>query len=184
MRRYFASIKQYSWVVLVCLVLSVLGGLYLSKIQSSVYSVNSVFVVTQYYTGGPINTATTTASSLLDVANNYATEISTRDVMGYIAQKYPQIGQHRYNANDLIADVVAAPGTTSPTVTLTATASRPDDAVLLANSVADGFASYIQSQLQAQLDGQRKDLQGQLNFYQTDSGNLAKQILSYPTTDP
>jgi len=104
--------------------------------------------------------------------------------MAYVVQQYPDIGKRGYSADDLLADVVPAPSTTAPTVTLTATASSAGDTVLLANGVADGFASYIQSQLQSQLDRQRKDLQGQFNFYKNDSDNLAKQILGYPTTDP
>ncbi len=183
MKRYFASIKQYSWIVLVCFVLSLIGGIYLSKTQPPVYSVNSVFIVTQYYSVSN-NSSTTSPSDLLDRATNYSAEIPTRIVMEYVVQQYPEIGKRGYNADDLVADVAPAPSTTAPTVTLTATASHPGDTVLLANSVADGFASYIQSQLQAQLDAQRKNLQDQYNFYKNDSDNLARQILSYPTSDP
>jgi Mrp family chromosome partitioning ATPase len=182
-KHYFASIKQYSWIVLVCFVLSLIGGIYLSKSQTPVYSVNSIFIVTQRYSVSS-NSSSTSVTDLIDAATNYSAEIPTRAVMEYVVQHYPEIGKRGYSADDLLADVVPAPSTTVPTVTLTAAATGPNDTVLLANSVADGFASYIQSQLQAQLDAQRKDLQNQYTFYKNDSDNLAKQILGYPTTDP
>ena len=183
MKPYFASIKQYCWVVLACFILSIAGGFYLTKAQPTAFTVTSVFAVNQYYTGGAA-APSTSPSDLLTAATNYSGEISTREVMLYVIQKYPEITRRGFTADDLIADVVASPSTTVPTVALTATTSKPGDAVLLANSVADGFASYIQAQLQSGLDQTRTDLQTKYNSFKTDSDNLAKQILSYPSTDP
>ena len=181
MKHYFASMKQYSWIILVCLILSLAGGYYISKHQSPVYSVNSVFAVTGYSQGG-INA--TSPNDLLAVATNYAAQVPTRTIMSYVIQNYPEIARRGYTADDLIVDVVAAPSTTTATVILTATANKPEDAVLLTNSVADGFSTYIQSQAQAQLDAQHQDLENQYKDFQTDSDNLAKEILGYPTGDP
>lgn len=181
MKRYFASMKQYSWILLVCLVLSLAGGFYVAKGQPPVYSVSSVFAVVGYQQGGSNSTS---PNDLLTVATNYAAQVPSSSVMSFVVQKYPQVAQRGYTADDLIADVVASPSTTTATVTLTATATKPGDAVLLANSVADGFSAYIQAQAQATLDAQRQDLQQQYAAFKTDSDNLAKQILGYPANDP
>lgn len=181
MKHYFASIKQYSWIVLVCFILSLAGGYYISKHESAAYSVNSVFAVTGYSQGG---TSSTSPNDLLTVATNYAAEVPTTTIMTYVVQNHPEITSHGYTANDLTLDVVAAPSTTTATVTLTATTSKPADAVMLANDVADGFSAYILSQAQTQLTAQRQDLQNQYTTFKTDSDNLAKQILGYPSTDP
>lgn len=71
MKSYFASIKQYSWVVLACFILSIAGGWFLSKAQPIAYTASSVFVVNQYYAGGA-SAPSNSPSDLLTAATNYS----------------------------------------------------------------------------------------------------------------
>ncbi len=162
MKRYFPSIKHYSWVILVAFVIALLAGVYLSKTIPSTSSVNSIMLATVDAPGTTIPGVTPSGTSL-DAATNYTPEIISRSVMEYVVANNPQVAAHNYTADDLLYDVVAAPSTTAATVTITATTTRGADSVLLANAVAEGFQNYIQAQRQAALDDQRTKLQTQLN---------------------
>ncbi len=162
MKRYFPSIKQYSWVILVAFVIALLGGVYLSKITPSTSMVNSIMLVDVGAPGTTIPGAAPGGNSL-DAATNYASQIMSRSVMEYIVANNANVRSSNYTADDLLSDVVAAPSTTAATVTITATTSNANDSVLLANAVAEGFQNYIQSQNQAALNDQRNKLQTQLN---------------------
>lgn len=161
-KRYFPSIKQYSWVILVAFVIALLGGLYLLKITPTTSTVNSIMLVS---VGAPGTTIPGEAAggNSLDAATNYASQIMSRSVMEYIVANNADVRKNNYTADDLLSDVVAVPSTTAATVTITATTSNLNDCVLLANAVANGFQNYIQSQNQAALNDLRNKLQTQLN---------------------
>jgi len=162
LKRYFPSIKQYSWVILVAFVIALVGGVYLAKITPSTSVVNSIMLAT---VGAPGTTIPGEAAggNSLDAATNYASEMISRSVMEYVVANNSDVRKRNYTADDLLADVVAVPSTTSATVIVTATTSNADDSVLLANAVASGFQNYIQSQRQAELNVLRNKLQTQLN---------------------
>jgi receptor protein-tyrosine kinase len=162
LKRYFPSIKQYSWVILVVFVIALLGGVYLSKITPSTSMVNSIMLVDVGAPGTTIPGAASGGNSL-DAATNYASQMISRSVMEYIVANNPDVKSSKYTEDDLLSDVVAVPSTTAATVTITATTSNANDSVLLANAVADGFQNYIQSQNQTALNDQRTKLQTQLN---------------------
>jgi len=82
--------------------------------------------------------------------------------MQYVLSYDSKLQQRGYTANDLVVDVVPSTSTTSAVITLLASAAHPDDAVLLANDVANGFQAYIQSQVQQQLDAKRNALKAQI----------------------
>lgn len=162
MKRYFPSIKQYSWVVLVAFVIALVAGVLLSKITPTTNSVNAIMLATVGAPGTTIPGVTPSGTSL-DAATNYAPEMISRSVMEYVVANNPQVAAHNFTADDLLYDVVATPSTTAATITVTATTAKPADCVLLANAVAEGFQNYIQSQRQAALSDQRTKLQTQLN---------------------
>ncbi|HEY6287110.1 MAG TPA: hypothetical protein VIX20_15710 [Ktedonobacteraceae bacterium] len=162
MKRYFPSIKQYSWVILVTFVIALLAGVYLSKITPSTSSVNSIMLVTVGAPGTIIPGVSPSGTSL-DAATNYAPEIISRSVMEYVVENNPQVTEHKYTADDLLYDVVAVPSTTAATITITATTAKAAESVLIANAVSEGFQNYIQAQHQAALNDQRTKLQTQLN---------------------
>ena len=162
MKRYFPSIKQYSWVILVAFVIALLAGIFLSKITPSTNSVNSIMLATVGAPGTTIPGVTPSGTSL-DAATNYAPEIISRSVMEYVVANNPDVAAHHFTADDLLYDVVAAPSTTAATITITATTVKPGDCVLLANAVSEGFQNYIQAQRQSALNDQRTKLQTQLN---------------------
>ena len=179
MKRYFASIRQYSWILLVCMVIAAGAGFVLAKKQPVSYQVSSIMYVS---VGAPGTTysstgaSSTTAADSLTAAANYASEMLTRSVMEYVYQNYPDIAKQRYTADDLLVDVLPAASTTSPTITITATAATPSEGVLLANAVANGFQSYVGSQLQSHLDLLRQNIQNQLTIYQKQSSDLESKI--------
>lgn len=162
MRRYFPSIKQYSWVILISFFIALATGVFLSKITPSTYTVNSIMLAIVGAPGTTIPGVSPSGTSL-DAATNYAPEIMSRSVFEYVVANNPDVSNRHYTADDLLYDIVAAPSTTAATVTITATTSNVKDCVLLANAVSEGFQNYIQSQRQAALDEQRNKLQTQLN---------------------
>ena len=187
MKRYFPSIKQYSWILLVCVVVSSLAGFALAKKLPVVYQVTSTILV---QTGSPGTSATQLVSTTdptqsLAEASTYASEIPTREVMLFIYKQYPDIAAHNFTADDLLADITAVPSTTASTVAVTAIAGKPDTAVLLANDVADGFVQYVQQQSQNGLDILRKNLTTQLATYQAQQQQLQSTLAKIAnTSDP
>lgn len=183
MSRYFSSIKRYSWVILVCVVLATVLGYVVTKSLPQVYQVSSVMIVQSgapgtTYPGGP------TASDNLTKALSYSAQILTRSTMQNVINANPQLKERKFTADDLLIDVVPSTATTAPTITILATARKPDDAVLIANDVATTFANMVQANAQQQLDAQRKNLQNQLTGYQQQEANLEGKIASTPNTDP
>ena len=179
MKRYFASIKQYSWILLACTVIAAGAGFILSKSQPVTFQVSSLMYVNVGAPGTTFTangTSTASAADSLTTASNYSTEILTRSVMNYVYQTHPEIGRHGYTANDLLVDILPASSTTSPTITITATASTPTEGVLLANAVANGFESYITKQFQDHLNALRQNIQSQLTVYQKQNSDLENQI--------
>jgi len=68
------------------------------------------------------------------------------------------------------------------TISLLATASHPADAVLIANGVATGFADYIRSQNQQQLDFERTNLTNQIKVAQQQQASWQGKIAALPST--
>ncbi|HVB73498.1 MAG TPA: hypothetical protein VNE38_08070, partial [Ktedonobacteraceae bacterium] len=80
MKRYLPSVKQYIWILLVCVVLSSAAGFVLAKKQPPVYQVSSTILVQTGAPGTSITTLTSTSdpTQSLAEANTYASEIPTR----------------------------------------------------------------------------------------------------------
>lgn len=179
MKRYFSSIKQYSWILVACTVIAAAGGLVLSRAQPVTYQVSAIMYVDVGAPGTTFSStgaSSATAADSLTAAANYAAEILTRAVMRYVYQQYPQIGRRGYTADDLLVDILPVASTTSPIITITATAPTPGDGVLLANAVANGFESYVQKQLQDHLNMLRQNIQNQLAVYQKENTDLENKI--------
>lgn len=182
MKRYFASIKQYSWILLACILVSAAVGYFLSRSQLPVYQVSSVLQVQEgapgtTYPGGPTGG---TATDSLARALNYSSQLQSTSVMQYVLKFDPQLPKLGYTANDLIVDVVPSTSTTSATITLLASAARSDHAVLLANDVANGFKAYIQLQVQQQLDAKRNVLKAQIATYTQEQAAWEAKLASLP----
>ena len=187
MKRYFASIKQYSWILLACILVAAVVGYFLSKSQLTVYNVSSGLLVQEgapgtTYPGGP---AGGTAADSLAKALNYSAELQTLSIMQYVLNHYPELQKHGYTANDLILDVVPSTATTTATITLLAAAAHPDNAVMLANDVANGFVAYNQSLVQSQLSAKRTALMAQIAAAQQAKTGWEAKLESLPNnTDP
>src|SRR5437667_11661810 len=93
-------------------------------------------------------------------ASDDAAEIPSRLVMGYVYAHEPKIKARGFQPDDLLVDVTAlVPLPTAATISITATASHPGDAALLANAVATGFKAFKDAELQQHLKGTRASLQ-------------------------
>jgi capsular exopolysaccharide synthesis family protein len=181
---YFASIKRYSWIVLACTLLAILIGFLFLKIQPQVFQASSIMFVNA---GAPGDTFDPTLSSndSLGLATDYASEITSRTVMNYVYQVNPQLKTRGYGPDDLLADVIATPSATVANITITASAVNQSDAILLANDVATGFQSYVQTQRQQQLDGMRNNLQNQYNAALKQKGDIEARLVALSSnTDP
>lgn len=187
MKRYLPSIKQYSWILLVCVALASLAGYALAKAQPTVYQVTATVLV---QTGAPGTSITTITSASdptqsLAEANTYAAEIPTREVMIFIFNQYHQLAARHYTANDMLYDTTAVASATAATVAITASTTNASDAVLLANSVADGFVLYSQQQSQAELNAERTNLTTQLATFQKQQQQLEAKLATIAnTSDP
>lgn len=160
-RSYFLlRVRQYGWIILTCMLVSVVIGLILLKVQPQVYQVSSTMYVVAGDPGDAFN-QTLSATDSVGLASNYASQITSRSVMEYVYQSDPQIKAHGFGPDDLLAAVTTTPSTTSSAIVVSASAVNPDDAVMIANDVAKGFQSYIQVQRQQQLDALKKSLQAQ-----------------------
>ncbi|HEU0000480.1 MAG TPA: AAA family ATPase [Ktedonobacteraceae bacterium] len=185
MKRYLPAIKQYSWILLVCVVLSSGVGLYIAKSIPPAFQVSATILV---QTGSPGTSITSLTSSTdptqsLAEANTYASEIPTREVMIFIYNHDPAIGKRGFQPDDLLNDDTAVASTTSATVAITATATSRADAVFLANHVADGFILYSQQQSQDALNTLRKGLTDQLATYQQKQQQLQASLVKIGNTN-
>jgi Mrp family chromosome partitioning ATPase/capsular polysaccharide biosynthesis protein len=183
-RRYFLSLKQYGWIVIACTLLALLAGFVFLKKEPQVYQVSSTMYVVA---DAPTNTfnPTLSATDSVGLANNYASQIISRSVMDYVYQSDPQIAQHGYGPEDLLADVITTPSITASTILITASAVNANDAVLMANDVARGFQTYIQTQNQQQLNTLRSNLQSQMTAVEKQKSATEGAIIALAsTTDP
>lgn len=183
MKRYFPSMKQYSWVILVAFVIALMAGVYLSKITPATSTVNSIMLVTVGAPGTTIPGVTPSGTSL-DAATNYTPQIISRSVMEYIVENNLQVTERKFTADDLLYDVVAVPSTTAATITITATAAKAADSVLLANAVSEGFQNYIQAQRLAALTDLHTNLQTQLSYEMKQKATAQNTIQTHVSTDP
>ncbi len=182
MKRYFSSIKQYSWILLACLLVASAVGFFLSRSQLTVYQVSSELNVQEgapgtTYPGGPVGgTITDSIAKALD----YSAQLQSLSVMQYVIDHNPDLQKRGYTANDLIINVVPSTSTTSPTILLLASATHPADTVTLANDVANTFVAYIQSQVQAQLTAKRSALTSQIAAEQQVKAGWDAKLFSLP----
>ncbi|GAC1381656.1 MAG: hypothetical protein NVSMB33_08520 [Ktedonobacteraceae bacterium] len=185
MRRYFPSIRHYSWIVLVCTVLALIAGYGLVKAQPQSYVVSSTLLINAIAPGTTFPGASASATDSITQANDFASVIPTRLIMGYVYDHEPKIKARGFQPDDLLVDVTAlVPSPLASTISITATTAHPEDAVLLTNAVAKGFQAFKDEELQQHLTETRATLQSQLNNYQNQSNALEARILSYPSNDP
>ncbi len=184
MKRYFSSIKQYSWVVLVCMILGGVVGYAMVKSSPVVYQATSTMLVQTNAPGNSISPSIPAADGLTQ-AVNYTSEIQSREVMQYVYDNNPLIKQRGYTANDLLVDITTGTSATASTVTITSSTANAKDAVLLSNAVATSFQNYITQQMQAQLNADTASLNAQLATYNKDKAYWEGQIESIANpTDP
>ncbi len=197
--RYIPGMKKHGWIILTCLLLGIVVGVIVAKMQPPAYIVSTtlrVDAVPNFSTGISINqtsqqgTPTTSSPQPVSVSLNHLDPISesvsdvaaipTRSVMDYIYHSDPQLKAHKITEEEMILSILATnPSTTSPTILLTITANSPTNAVLIANDVANGFVAYKDKQAQEALRLQRSYLQDRLSQYQAQSSQLEKEILTY-----
>lgn len=181
---YFSRIKHYGWILVTCMVLATLIGFLLLKIQPSVFQASSIMFVNAGSPGDNFNPSLSSSDSL-GLATDYASEIITRSVMQYVYLSDPELKKRGYGPDDLLADVTATPSATVASITITASALNANDAILLANDVAKGFQSYVQTQRQQQLDALRTNLQNQYNAALKQKSSIEASLLSVASsTDP
>ncbi len=183
-RKYFLSLKQYGWIIIACTLLALLAGFAFLKKETQVYQVSSTMYVVA---DAPTNTfnPTLSANDSVGLATNYASQIISRSVMEYVYQSDPQIAQHGYGPEDLLADVITTPSITASTILITASAVNANDAVLMANDVAKGFQTYTQTQNQQQLNTLRSNLQSQMATVEKQKSATEGAITALATTtDP
>ncbi len=168
----------------------VLAGGLVATSQPPAYLVNSTLLVTSlpsFRTGtNTQETSTVGKNTLTSEAVNDAAEILTRAVMGFVYQSNPALKAHHFTMDELLVDVTDTnPSPNASTIVLTATATKPANAVLLVNAVANGYVAYKTRQAQEELVLERTYLQNLSNQYKAQSEQLEKQILSYSnSSDP
>src|SRR5258708_32764383 len=99
LKRYFASIKQYSWILLACTVIAAGAGFILSKSQPVTFQVSSLMYVNVGAPGTTFTangTSTASAADSLTTTSNYSTEILTRSVMNTVYHTLPTFVRHVY----------------------------------------------------------------------------------------
>jgi capsular exopolysaccharide synthesis family protein len=186
---------KYCWIILACLLVGIVVEVIVVKTQPPVYIVSTtlrVDAVSNFSTGISMNQTsqqgTPTSSSpvslnRVDPLSESVSDVAaipTRSVMDYIYLSDPQLKAHKITEEEMISGVLAAnPSTTSPTILLTITAKSPENAVLIANDIANGFVAYKDKQAQDALNLQRAYLQNRLSQYQAQSSQLEKEILTY-----
>ncbi len=183
-RKYFLSLKQYGWIIIACTLLALLAGFAFLKKETQVYQVSSTMYVVADAPTDTFN-PTLSANDSVGLATNYASQIISRSVMEYVYQSDPQIAQHGYGPEDLLADVITTPSITASTILITASAVNANDAVLMANDVAKGFQTYIKTQNQQQLNTLRSNLQSQMATVEKQKSATEGAITALATTtDP
>jgi capsular exopolysaccharide synthesis family protein len=183
LNRYLQSVKQYSWILLACMLLAAIGGYLITKSQPVAFQAPSTLFVNAgapdtTYPGGP------TSTDSLGEATNYAAYISSRSFMAYVLGYDANLQKLGYTADYLVANTLATPSPTYPTISIVAVGRTPSGAILVANDIANGFQAYVAAQNQQALAAKRKDLQTQLTTYQNQEKSFETQILQIPSTDP
>jgi len=164
--------------------LALLAGFAFLKKETQVYQVSSTMYVVADAPTDTFN-PTLSANDSVGLATNYASQIISRSVMEYVYQSDPQIAQHGYGPEDLLADVITTPSITASTILITASAVNANDAVLMANDVAKGFQTYIKTQNQQQLNTLRSNLQSQMATVEKQKSATEGAITALATTtDP
>lgn len=182
MNRYLPRVKRYSWVVLVCCALGLIGAFTLLRLFRPTYIASSTVLIQVRAPG--VNITSPSAqdpAGSVDAASTYAAEIPTRAVMTFIFQQYPQIGEQGYSVDDLLNDVTATPSTTAATILVQASAWTPEASVVIANAVANGFTAYLQQQVQQQLAAMRSNLQSQLDSLNKQKAAIDAALAKIPT---
>lgn len=184
--RYWPSMKRYSWAILICTVLAVIASFIVAKAIPSSFQVSSTVLVQAGAPGTSITSLTSSSDPTISLteANTYAAQIPTRSVMEYVYGKYPEIKAHGFTADDLLTNITATASTTAATISISAIAKTPEEAVMLANDVSNGFAAYTQDLAQQRLESLRTALQAQLNGLTTQRAAVEKQIESITSADP
>src|SRR5690348_2548814 len=155
--------KRYCWIILVCVLLAAAAGAYVAKSQPTAYQVNASLLIEAGAPGTTYAGAAGSPTDSISQAANDAAEIVTRSTMEFIYKNDANIGARHYTADDLLVDItVAAPSTTTSAIVITATATKPADAVMLASGVATGYKAYKDKQALNQLTTQRNSYQTQL----------------------
>ena len=101
MSRYYPSMKKYSWIIAVCLVIGLIGGFVLSKVQPAAYVVNSTLLVysaPNFGTGTNIQGTSASSTDTLSQSVNDAAEIPTRSVMDFVFQSTPALQARGFTA--------------------------------------------------------------------------------------
>jgi capsular exopolysaccharide synthesis family protein len=179
--RYTSRLKRYCWIVFVCTLVAALAGYLIAHRQPQEYTVNSILLINSgapgtTYPGGP------TVTDNMTLALSDAAQIQSLSVMDTVVKEYPELQQNKFTAGDLLIDVVPSTSTTAPTITLTATAGSPTNAVMLANDVANGYVRYLNTIVQGQLTTQRSNLQSQWNAQQAQVNKYQGLINALPNT--
>ncbi|HYT35129.1 MAG TPA: AAA family ATPase [Ktedonobacteraceae bacterium] len=178
MSRYIPSMMKFSWIIGVCLVISLAAGYVLAKSQPTAYLVSSTLIVQAGTPGTTFPGATASATDSLNQSSDDVIEITSRSALGWIYQNNAQIRERGYTAEDLSLDIVAAnPSPIASTILITAAATKQSDAVFLVNAVASGYQAYKTQNLQGQLTAARTDLQNSYNQYKAQSDALYQEIL-------
>lgn len=186
MKRYFPSMKRYAWIIAICVVVTTLVGVVIAKAIPPAYQATATMLVDAGAPGTTYPGQTANSSDSISQATNDAAEIVTLGVMQYVYSKYPELKAHHYTPLDLTFDVtVTAPSTTTSFFTVTATAPKPGDAVMIANDVANGYVQYKTDQVMGDLTAKRTYIQSQITQLQAQKTHWESLIASLATTsDP
>lgn len=178
MSRYLPSMIKFSWIIAACLVISLIAGFILGKSQPTAFQAGSTMIVQAGTPGTTFPGATASSTDSLNQSTDDVIEIPSRTALTWIYQNNPEIKAKGFTAEDLSLDIIAMnPSATASTILVTATATKPGDAVFLVNAIASGYQAYKTQNLQTQLTKARTDLQTSYTQYKTQSDSLYQQIL-------
>ncbi len=183
MKRYFPSMKHYSWIVVICVVLATAAGAVMAKSQPPAYLVTASLLVKAGAPGTNFPGFVAATSDSIPQADDDVVEIMTRSVMERVYESDPRIHARHYTPDDLLVDITAAaPSTTASNIVITATAVTPADAVMLATDVARVYKQYKDGEVQQQLSTMRTGLQTQLTQLQQQKNTYETKINALPST--
>jgi len=186
LKRYFPSMKRYAWSIAVCLVVTTLVGIGIAKALPPAYQATATMLVDAGAPGTTYPGQNANSTDSISQAANDAAEIVTLGVMQYVYSKYPELKAHHFTPLDLTLDVtVTAPSTTTSFFTLTATAPKPADAVMIANDVANGYVQYKTAEVMSDLTSKINSLNSQIATLENQKKQYEAEIASLASTsDP